>query len=184
MKVETFDVEGLATLQPKVHRDHRGFFFEAYNRQTLAQNGIHTTFVQDNMSRSSRGTLRGLHFQRNFPQAKLVSVIEGQVFDVAVDLRQGSATYGQWQGVTLCAEQRNQFFVPRGFAHGFQVLSEWATFFYKCSEFYHPEDEEGIMWNDPALGINWPLAQQPTLSGKDSTLPLLADVKPWQRSET
>lgn len=136
--------------------DNRGYFMETYHEKKFAEGGITTKFIQDNQSKSTRGVLRGLHFQKNFPQAKLVRVISGEVYDVAVDLRKGSPTFGKYVGALLSAANRRQFFIPKGFAHGFLVLSEEAEFVYKCDDFYHPEDEGGLMWNDPAVGIEWP----------------------------
>lgn len=149
-------MEGLVVIEPTVHGDSRGYFMETYNQRDFKEAGIEAEFVQDNQSMSTKGVLRGLHFQKHFPQGKLVRVISGQVFDVAVDLRRGSKTYGEWYGVMLSAENRKQFYIPAGFAHGFLVLSDVAEFCYKCTEFYHPEDEDGIAWNDPDLGIAWP----------------------------
>ena len=147
--------------------DERGYFCETYNLNDFKKNDIETTFVQDNQSRSVKGVLRGLHFQKEHPQAKLVRVIEGEVFDVAVDIRKGSKSYGKWYGAILSEQNKKQLYIPRGFAHGFQVLSENATFCYKCDDFYHPEDEGGIMWNDPEIGIEWPLKDNIILSEKD-----------------
>ena len=149
---------------------------ETYKESDFKEMGLNYTFVQDNQSKSKKGVLRGLHFQKKYPQAKLVRVIEGEVFDVCVDLRKDSATYGKWVGVILSAEKGNQFLIPRGFAHGFVVLSEVATFCYKCDEFYHPEDEGGIFWNDPSIGITWPIEGDPLLSEKDKRHPLLKDL--------
>lgn len=149
-------IEGLCVITPAVHGDHRGCFMETYSQRDMEENGIFVNFVQDNQSMSVKGVLRGLHFQKNYPQTKLVRAIRGSVFDVAVDLRPGSATYGKWYGVVLTEENKKQFLVPRGFAHGFLVLSETAEFCYKCDDFYHPNDEGGLAWNDPAIGIRWP----------------------------
>ena len=149
-------IEGVVVVDVKSYGDERGYFMETYKRPDFEAGGITCDFVQDNQSSSGKGVLRGLHFQIEHPQAKLVRVIRGEVFDVAVDLREGSPTYGQWEGVVLSAENRRQFFIPRGFAHGFLVLSDSAEFCYKCDEVYHPGDEGGIMWNDPAIGIEWP----------------------------
>ena len=149
-------IEGLCVITPAVHGDSRGYFMETYSQRDMEENGIHITFVQDNQSMSTKGVLRGLHFQKNFPQTKLVRAIKGRVFDVAVDLRSGSATYGKWYGVELSDENKKQFLIPRGFAHGFLVLSETAEFCYKCDDFYHANDEGGLAWNDPAIGITWP----------------------------
>lgn len=149
-------IEGLCVITPVVHGDSRGYFVETYNQRDMEEAGFDFTFVQDNQSMSSRGVLRGLHYQKNYPQAKLVRVIRGAVFDVVVDLRKGSRTFGKWHGVELTAENSRQFMIPRGFAHGFLVLSEYAEFCYKCDDFYHPGDEGGLAWNDPELGIVWP----------------------------
>ena len=149
-------IEGLCVITPAVHGDHRGYFMETYSQRDMEEAGLHITFVQDNQSMSTKGVLRGLHFQKQFPQTKLVRVIRGSVFDVAVDLRPGSATCGRWYGVELTEENRKQFLIPRGFAHGFLVLSDIAEFCYKCDDFYHPNDEGGLAWNDPAIGIRWP----------------------------
>ena len=149
-------IEGLCVITPTVHGDNRGYFMETYSQRDMEENGIFVNFVQDNQSMSVKGVLRGLHFQKNYPQTKLVRAIKGSVFDVAVDLRPGSATYGKWYGVLLTEENKKQFLVPRGFAHGFLVLSETAEFCYKCDDFYHANDEGGIAWNDPAIGIVWP----------------------------
>lgn len=149
-------IEGLCIITPAVHGDSRGYFMETYSQRDMEENGIHIPFVQDNQSMSVRGVLRGLHFQKNFPQTKLVRVIKGSVFDVAVDLRKDSKTYGKWYGIELTEENKKQFLIPRGFAHGFLVLSETAEFCYKCDDFYHANDEGGLAWNDPAIGIRWP----------------------------
>ena len=150
-------IEGLCIITPAVHGDSRGYFIETYNQRDMEDAGFDITFVQDNQSMSTKGVLRGLHFQKQYPQTKLVRVIKGIVFDVAVDLRFGSATYGQWHGEILSAENKKQFLIPRGFAHGFLVLSDTAEFCYKCDDFYHPNDEGGMAWNDPAIGIVWPM---------------------------
>ena len=167
------DIAGVYIIEPAVFCDERGYFMETYNKQDFQKGGVCAEFVQDNQSKSKKGVLRGLHFQKNYPQAKLVRVISGEVFDVAVDLRTGSETFGRWVGVTLSAENKKQFFIPKGFAHGFLVLSETAEFIYKCDEFYHPEDEDGIRWDDPAIGIDWPDVDGPyTFSSQDSEYPL------------
>jgi len=172
------DIAGVCIIEPTAFSDGRGYFMETYNKHDFQEAGIGTEFVQDNQSKSKKGVLRGLHFQKNYPQAKLVRVISGEVFDVAVDLRTGSETFGRWVGVTLSAENRKQFFIPKGFAHGFLVLSETAEFIYKCDEFYHPEDEGGVRWDDPAIGIDWPDAGVAyTLSSKDREYPQLTAVK-------
>ena len=165
-------LEGLVSAEPKLFGDSRGYFLETYSERDFAAAGIRARFVQDNESKSARGVLRGLHYQKTHPQGKLVRVIFGEVFDVAVDLRAGSPTFGKWAGVTLSGETRNQLYVPPGFAHGFLVLSEEAVFAYKCTDFYHPEDEGGIRWDDPAIRIAWPdLGAAPLLSAKDLALP-------------
>ena len=170
-------IEGLCVITPAVHGDNRGYFMETYKEADFKAAGLDYNFVQDNQSKSKAGVLRGLHFQKTFPQAKLVRCLEGEVFDVAVDLRADSKTYGKWVGVVLSAEKGNQFMIPRGFAHGFVVLSETATFAYKCDELYHPEDEGGIMWNDPEIGIVWPYNGEVLLSEKDKVHPALKDSK-------
>lgn len=149
-------IEGVIIVDVKAYGDSRGYFMETYKRPDFVKGGIGVEFVQDNQSSSVKGVLRGLHFQINHPQSKLVRVVSGKVFDVAVDLRKGSPTFGKWEGVVLSAENKRQFFIPRGFAHGFLVLSETAEFCYKCDDVYHPNDESGLMWNDPAIGIEWP----------------------------
>lgn len=152
-------IEGVAIVDVKSYGDDRGYFMETYKQPDFIAGGIDVDFVQDNQSSSTKGVLRGLHFQINHPQSKLVRVVSGEVFDVAVDLRPGSATYGKWEGVILSAENKRQFFIPRGFAHGFLVLSDTAEFCYKCDDIYHPNDEGGLMWNDPEIGIVWPAMQ-------------------------
>lgn len=149
-------IEGVVVVDVKSYGDGRGYFMETYKRPDFEAGGIACDFVQDNQSSSTRGVLRGLHFQIEHPQSKLVRVVSGEVFDVAVDLRPGSPTYGRWEGVVLSAENRRQFFIPRGFAHGFLVLSDTAEFCYKCDDVYHPGDEGGLMWDDPAIGVEWP----------------------------
>lgn len=149
-------IEGVIIVDVKVYSDNRGYFMETYKQSDFVAGGIDVEFVQDNQSSSVKGVLRGLHFQKEHPQSKLVRVVSGEVFDVAVDLRKGSPTYGRWEGIVLSAENRRQFFVPRGFAHGFLVLSDVAEFCYKCDDFYQPNDEGGVMWDDPALEIAWP----------------------------
>lgn len=148
-------IQGLYEIQPKIFGDSRGYFLETYSKKEFSEAGLTMNFVQDNQSLSSRGVLRGLHFQKQHPQGKLVRAMAGLVYDVAVDLRCGSATFGQYHGVILSAEKQNQFYIPEGFAHGFAVLSETAIFAYKCTDFYHPEDEGGLMWNDSAIAIDW-----------------------------
>jgi dTDP-4-dehydrorhamnose 3,5-epimerase len=162
----------LYEIQPKVFGDSRGYFFEAYSERDFHEAGLTMAFVQDNQSRSVKGVLRGLHLQQQYPQGKLVRVIDGEVFDVAVDIRPSSLTRGKWHGVVLSGEKQNQFYVSPGFAHGFLVLSDTAVFAYKCTEFYHPEDEGGIIWNDPVIGIAWPdQGMAYLLSDKDKKLP-------------
>lgn len=152
-------IEGLWEITPKVFGDNRGYFMETYQLEDFKTGGITEEFVQDNQSSSRKGVLRGLHFQKNHPQGKLVRVLQGEVFDVAVDLRAGSKTYGKWFGLVVSSEKKNMFYIPAGFAHGFLVLSETAEFAYKCTDYYHPEDEGGICWNDPAIGIDWPVTE-------------------------
>lgn len=152
-------IEGLCVVTPTVHGDNRGYFVETYNQNDMKENGIDIVFVQDNQSMSVKGVLRGLHFQKHFPQTKLVRVIKGAVFDVAVDLREDSSTYGKWHGVELTADNKKQFLIPKGFAHGFLVLSDEAEFCYKCDDFYHANDEGGLAWNDPDIGIVWPMLE-------------------------
>lgn len=156
IKVTKCEIEGLYIIEPKVHGDSRGYFMETYNLNDMKEAGLDMVFVQDNQSMSVKGVLRGLHYQINYPQGKLVRVVKGRVFDVAVDLRPGSATYGQWHGVELSEENKKQYYISPGFAHGFLVLSDTAEFCYKCTDFYHSNDEGGLPWNDPAIGIEWP----------------------------
>ena len=172
-------IKGVIIVEPKKYGDNRGYFMETYKEKDFKKAGLNYNFVQDNQSKSKAGVLRGLHFQKIFPQAKLVRCIEGEVFDVCVDLRKNSATYGKWEGIVLSAEKGNQFMIPRGFAHGFVVLSEMATFCYKCDELYHPEDEAGIIWNDPEIGIKWPYKNEPILSEKDKKNLSLKNLK-WE----
>ncbi|MDR3021794.1 MAG: dTDP-4-dehydrorhamnose 3,5-epimerase [Clostridiales bacterium] len=161
-------IDGVIVVQPKVFADERGFFMETYQKQIFCEGGIEANFVQDNHSMSTKGVLRGLHLQKKCPQAKLVRVIKGEVFDVAVDLRKGSKTFGQWVGEYLSCENKKQLFIPKGFAHGFFILSDSAEFVYKCDEYYDKDDEYGIIWNDKCIGIDWPLCnQKPILSNKD-----------------
>ena len=156
IKVTRCPIEGLYIIEPVVHGDSRGYFMETYNQRDMEEAGLTMKFVQDNQSCSTKGVLRGLHFQKEFPQGKLVRAVKGRVFDVAVDLRSDSTTYGQWYGVELSEENKKQFYISEGFAHGFLVLSDIAEFCYKCTDFYHPGDEGGLAWNDPAIGIQWP----------------------------
>ena len=167
---------GVIRVEPTVHQDHRGFFLETYHREKYAGGGIDALFVQDNHSRSARGILRGLHAQGRRPQGKLVRAVEGAIFDVAVDIRRGSPTFARWVGVELTADNFHQLWVPPGFAHGFCVLSEAAQVEYKCTDLYVPEDELSIAWNDPEIGIEWPVAE-PVLSPKDAAAPRLADLE-------
>lgn len=166
-------IEDLALITPAVHGDARGYFMETYSARDMKEAGLDILFVQDNQSKSTKGVLRGLHFQKQFPQTKLVRVIKGVVFDVAVDLRKGSKTYGKWFGVELSEENKVQFLIPKGFAHGFLVRSEEAEFCYKCDDFYHPDDEGGIAWNDPSIGVDWGVSGEytGTASGEGYTLP-------------
>lgn len=159
IKVTKCPIEGLYIIEPAVHGDDRGYFMETYNLRDMEEAGLNMKFVQDNQSMSVKGVLRGLHFQKQHPQGKLVRAIKGAVFDVAVDLREGSATYGQWFGVELTEENKKQFYISEGFAHGFLVLTDTAEFCYKCTDFYRPGDEGGLAWNDPAIGIQWPGVQ-------------------------
>ncbi|MBQ7154122.1 MAG: dTDP-4-dehydrorhamnose 3,5-epimerase [Synergistaceae bacterium] len=170
-------IAGLCVITPTVHGDRRGYFTETYNLRDMQEAGIDTVFVQDNQSSSTKGVLRGLHYQINYPQAKLVRVIRGKVFDVVVDIRKGSATFGKYYGIELSEENHKQLFIPRGFAHGFIVLSDFAEFCYKCDDFYHPNDEGGIIWNDPDINIAWPSVDVPlNFSDKDKVLPRLKEA--------
>ena len=167
-------IKGVYIIDVKSYGDNRGYFMETYKETDFQAAGLNYSFVQDNQSSSRKGVLRGLHFQRNHPQAKLVRVLQGKVFDVAVDLRRDSETYGQWVGVLLSGENKRQFMIPRGFAHGFVVVSDYAEFAYKCDEVYHPEDEGGLIWSDPDIGIEWPEVGEVILSEKDKKNPTLA----------
>ena len=175
MKVTELSIPGVLLLEPEVIGDDRGFFMESYSELRYAEAGITGPFVQDNVSRSRRGVLRGLHLQHPYAQGKLVSVFDGEVFDVAVDVRAGSPTFGRWSGECLSAQNRRQLFVPVGFAHGFLVTSETALFAYKCTEYYHPETELTVRWNDPAIAIDWPTCDV-VLSAKDRTARTLAEL--------
>lgn len=179
IKVTTCEIEGLKVIEPTVFGDERGYFVETYNQNDFVEAGIDCQFVQDNQSGSKKGVLRGLHFQKEFPQDKLVRVVSGEVFDVAVDLREGSSTYGKWFGVVLSAENKKQFFIPKNFAHGFLVLSETAEFAYKCTDFYHPNDEGGILWSDPEIGIEWPIPKglELIISEKDTKWEGISSLK-------
>lgn len=176
-KFTTTDIEGVVIIEPKIYGDSRGYFLETYKESDFRKAGLNYTFVQDNESRSKKGVLRGLHFQKSFPQAKLVRVLEGEIFDVAVDLRKDSKTYGKWVGVILSSENKKEFMIPRGFAHGFVVLSETTTFLYKCDDVYHPNDEGGIMWNDPEVNVAWPYEGEVILSDKDKLHKKLSEQK-------
>jgi dTDP-4-dehydrorhamnose 3,5-epimerase len=175
MQIEETDIPGVLVVTPKVFGDERGFFLEIYNKEVFQQAGIEPEFVQDNHSKSIRGVVRGLHYQKKFPQGKLIRAIQGEVLDVIVDIRRGSPTFARWTSILISAENKKQVWIPGGLAHGFAVLSETAEFCYKVTDYYHPEDEAGIRWNDPQLNINWQV-QNPLLSEKDSGLPLLAEV--------
>lgn len=177
MKTIETELEGLLIIEPDVFTDKRGFFTETFHARRYSDAGIESTFVQDNLSRSAKGTLRGLHFQITRPQAKLVHVIAGEIFDVAVDLRPGSATFGKWAGIVLSGANHRQLYIPEGFAHGFFVLSDSAYFAYKCSDVYVPDDEGGILWSDPDIDIHWP-ASNPIISEKDLNLPRLNSLGP------
>ncbi len=180
MKVTPTELPDILLIEPRLFGDARGFFYESYNARVLAAAGLRAEFVQDNHSRSTRGVLRGLHYQIEHAQGKLVRVVAGEVFDVAVDIRRGSATFGRWVGATLSAENRHMLWIPPGFAHGFLVLSAAAEFLYKTTDYWYPEHERCLLWNDPALGIGWPLSGAPTLAAKDGAgRPLaLADTYP------
>lgn len=177
MNVNETGLPGVLILEPKVFGDERGFFMESYNRRVFAELGLPTDFVQDNHSRSARGVLRGLHYQIQQPQGKLVRVVRGAVYDVAVDLRRSSPTFGRWEGVELSEENRRMLWIPPGFAHGFLVLSDYADFLYKTTDFYAPEHERCIAWNDPAIGIAWPFEGEPVLSAKDQAGKALAQAE-------
>jgi dTDP-4-dehydrorhamnose 3,5-epimerase len=175
MKFIETSLPGCIVIEPQVFGDSRGFFYESYNEAKYREAGIDRRFVQSNVSRSARGVLRGLHYQSPHPQGKLVSVLEGEVYDVAVDIRRGSPTFGKWAGVMLTAENHRHFWIPEGFAHGFCVVSEHATFSYQCTDLYDAKADGGVRWDDPAIGIDWPISE-PLLSDKDTKAPLLADV--------
>ena len=177
MKLIESALPGCVVIEPVVHGDDRGFFFEGWNAERYAAHGLDMRFVQSNVSSSSRGVLRGLHYQWPRPQGKLVSVLEGEVYDVAVDIRRGSPTFGRWAAVVLSAENRRQFWIPEGFAHGFAVLSERAVFNYLCTEVYVHEFDAAVRWNDDGIAVDWPIAE-PLLSGKDAKAPFLKDIDP------
>ncbi len=172
-------IDGVIIVEPTAYGDSRGYFMETYQREDFIKGGIDVEFVQDNQSMSTKGVLRGLHFQKQFSQSKLVRCIRGEVFDVAVDLREGSPTFGKWEGVLLSAENKRQFFIPKDFAHGFLVLSDEAEFVYKVDDYYHPNDEGGLMWNDPDIGVEWPIEEgfEIKLSDKDKLHPPFAEFK-------
>ena len=178
IKVTTCDIEGLYVIEPTVFKDERGYFMETYNQNDFKEAGLNMTFVQDNQSMSVKGVLRGLHFQKQYPQGKLVRAVRGTVFYVAVELRSDSKTYGKWFGVTLSAENKKQFYIPEGFAHGFLVLSDEAEFAYKCTDFYHPGDEGGLLWSDPEIGVDWPIepGMELIISDKDKKWSGLKDT--------
>ena len=178
IKVTTCDIEGLYVIEPTVFKDERGYFMETNNQNDFKEAGLNMTFDQDNQSMSVKGVLRGLHFQKQYPQGKLVRAVRGTVFDVAVDLRSDSKTYGKWFGVTLSAENKKQFYIPEGFAHGFLVLSDEAEFAYKCTDFYHPGDEGGLLWSDPEIGVDWPIepGMELIISDKDKKWSGLKDT--------
>ena len=177
ISVEKCEIEGLKVITPTVFGDDRGYFMETYQAKDFAEAGIDRVFVQDNQSSSTKNVLRGLHFQKNYPQAKLVRVVYGEVFDVAVDIRKDSPTFGKWFGVVLSAENKKQFYIPEGFAHGFYVMSDYAEFCYKCTDFYHPDDEGGIIFNDPDIGIEWPYTDESVLNISDKD-------RKWGRLQT
>ena len=177
------EIEGLYVVEPKVFGDERGYFMETYHYEAFKEAGLDMVFVQDNQSMSKKGVLRGLHYQKEHPQGKLVRVVKGEVFDVAVDIRKGSKTYGKWFGVELTEENKKQFYIPEGFAHGFLVLSELAEFCYKCTDFYHPGDEGGVAWNDPEIGIEWPQLQGDYPGDASGSGYTLADGTPLNLSD-
>jgi dTDP-4-dehydrorhamnose 3,5-epimerase len=176
MQIEETDIPGVLVVSPKVFGDERGFFLESYNKKVFQQAGIEPEFIQDNHSKSTRGVVRGLHYQKKFPQGKLIRVIQGEVLDVIVDIRKGSPTFSRWISILLSAENKKQVWIPGGLAHGFAVISETVELCYKATDYYHPEDEAGIRWNDPQLSINWQV-QNPLLSEKDRQLPLLDEAE-------
>ena len=176
MEVVKTPIEGVLLIKPQVFGDERGYFVETWQKERYEAAGINLPFVQDNHSKSTKGILRGLHFQKQHPQGKLVMVSLGEVFDVAVDIRKGSPTFGKWFGAILNQENQNQLWIPPGMAHGFVVLSDVAHFHYKCTDFYHPGDEGSIRWNDPTIGIDWPYKEEPVLSAKDQIAPFFKDA--------
>jgi dTDP-4-dehydrorhamnose 3,5-epimerase len=179
MNITPTAIEGLLIVEPRLFSDNRGFFTETYHKSRYQESGINRVFVQDNLSSSVQNTLRGLHYQIRYPQAKIVQVIAGKVFDVAVDIRTGSRTFGKWTGVHLSGKNLRQLYIPEGFAHGFCVISKTALVSYKCSDFYHPEDEGGIIWSDPDINIDWPI-KDPVISEKDLRYPRLSELLPEQ----
>ena len=183
IKVTETSIEGLMIIEPTVHGDNRGYFMETYNQRDMQEAGLNMIFVQDNQSMSTKGVLRGLHYQISHPQGKLVRVLHGQVFDVAVDLRKGSSTYGKWHGEILTGENKKQMYIPEGFAHGFLVLSDTAEFVYKVTDFYHPGDEAGLAWNDPQIGIDWPQVTGAYKGTADSAGYTLTDGTPLNLSD-
>ncbi|MBO5326708.1 MAG: dTDP-4-dehydrorhamnose 3,5-epimerase [Clostridia bacterium] len=183
IKVTPAPIKGLYIIEPAVHGDARGYFMETYNQRDMTEAGLHMNFVQDNQSMSTKGVLRGLHFQKEYPQGKLVRVIQGRVFDVAVDLRRDSETYGQWYGLEMSEENKKQFYISEGFAHGFLVLSDTAQICYKVTDFYHPGDEGGLAWNDPAIGIQWPELLGEYQGNAEATGYALSDGTPLILSE-
>lgn len=183
IQVHACPIRGLYVVEPTVHGDSRGYFMETYNQRDMEEAGLNMRFVQDNQSMSSKGVLRGLHFQKQFPQGKLVRVLRGEVFDVAVDLREGSETFGKWYGLILSAENHKQFYISEGFAHGFLVLSDTAEFCYKVTDFWHPGDEGGLAWNDPAIGIEWPQVRGSYPGNADPSGYTLEDGTPLNLSE-
>jgi len=176
MEVVKTPIEGVLLIKPQVFGDQRGYFVETWQKERYEAAGINLPFVQDNHSKSTKGILRGLHFQKQHPQGKLVMVSLGEVFDVAVDIRKGSPPFGKWFGAILNQENQNQLWIPPGMAHGFVVLSDVAHFHYKCTDFYHPGDEGSIRWNDPTIGIDWPYKKEPVLSAKDQIAPFFKDA--------
>ena len=175
MKTETTNIPGVLIITPKVFTDDRGFFLESYNRMSFKAAGIDEEFVQDNHSKSTKGVVRGLHYQKKYPQGKLTSVIQGEVLDVILDIRKASPTFGKWESILISEENNKQVWIPGGLAHGYSVLSETAEFCYKVTDYYHPEDEAGIRWNDPQLNIDWQV-ESPILSEKDKKLPMLSEI--------
>ena len=176
MDIHTIAIPGIIVIQPKVFGDERGYFFESFQEKRYEAAGIKEHFIQDNFSSSTKGVLRGLHYQLNYPQGKLVTVVKGKVLDVMIDIRVGSPTFGQHYSIILDGERHNQVYVPPGLAHGFYVLTDDVVFAYKCTDVYHPEDEYGVFWNDPTLGVEWGITDEPKLSTKDQKNPLLKDI--------